>query len=386
MHILDFLKDTSNSEPKGGVKFEYRLLCSGELYSASFGVTDWRKSDGSRILLPSPTLLIVSSFPFDEYPQELTLQFSTVEVSEKQGNAISNFFPDDEIAHDLASLLTLFSRRLITVVAKVREIHPKYSWNKSDYFQDWPIGFTQSMNLSYWRRKPSTFLYGFNGITKIVDYNPPPLGVDLGLTMELLQNLPKLAEAESIVSCARLYSLALEQLERNVDIAYQLLIETVETIANAVFRSYRPSDDEIIKSKKSVIDLAKQFSLSNEQATQLAFEVAKGNTWTSRKFTKFLIEYSDDSIWSEDDLFKLPLVIQPKKEEFESTISMIYHARNKSLHHGRSFPLSSVVGIGPTAPNRAFLELFAEGRHFPPLVWFERLVNLTLNRFIRESI
>ncbi len=386
MYILDFLKDAQNSEPKESVQFEYRLLCSGELYNASFEVTDLRKSDGSRFLLHSPVSLLISSSPFDEYPQELTLRFSAKEVTEEQGNAKSIFFPDDEIADDLSSLLTLFCRRLITVVGKVREIHPEYSWDKAGLFRDWPIGFTQSMKLSYWRRKPVTFLYGFNGITKIVDYNPPPLGVDPALTEELLQNLPRLAEAESIVSCARLYSLALGQLDRHVDIAYQLLIATIETIANEVFRSYRPADDEIIESKKSVAELARKFSLSNDQATQLVFEAAKDNPWTSRKFTKFLVDYSDDSFWSEDDLFKLPISFQPKKEEFESTLNMIYRARNKLLHHGSSFPPSSMLGIGPTAPNRAFLEFFDAGRHFPPIVWFERLVNLTLNQFIRKSI
>jgi hypothetical protein len=40
--------------------------------------------------------------------------------------------------------------------------------------------------------------------------------------------------AESIVTSARLYSLALTQIEHNVDIAYQLLVAAIETIAGEV--------------------------------------------------------------------------------------------------------------------------------------------------------
>src|SRR5438309_521706 len=118
MHILDFLKDAreESKADEDSVRVEYRLVCSGTLYPADFR-GDWSKSDVARILLRQPAELLVASRPYDDYPQELVLRFVAPLVTEKEGNSSHVHHSDQEIASDLAALLTLLCRRLITVSA-----------------------------------------------------------------------------------------------------------------------------------------------------------------------------------------------------------------------------------------------------------------------------
>jgi hypothetical protein len=387
MYVLDFLADFPDYQQVGDkVSFEYRLLCSGELYNAEVLTSDWRKNDVTRVLFDSPFTLIVCSYPFNEYPQELALRFSSPLITEKDGQSSSMFHPDDDIARDLAALLTLLCRRLITVASKVREGHPRQYPSEPAWFQDWSIDFVKSLGPIHWEHKPSAIIYGPNGVTKIIDYNPPPLRVNSSHLKHVLLNLPKLPLAESLVLSARLYSLALQQLESDVDIAYQLLIAAVEPIATEALRTYTPTDDQMIATKESVAALALRYGLPEDQAHQLAIEACKGIPWASRKFTKFLLDNISDAFWKEDDLFKVPETFLPQREGFEAALKNIYNARGKLTHGGRSFPPSSAIGRGPTISSRVFMSFDFSSKPFPPAVWFERVVNNALNLFIERSL
>ena len=387
MYVLDFLKGFPNSQQaKETVAFEYRLLCSGELYNGQVITCDWRKSDAARFLFNSPFTLVVCSHPFDEFPQEICLRFSAPSVTEQQGNKSMLLYPDDDIAGDLSALLTLLCRRLITVAAKVREAHPRHYPDEPAAFQDWPIGFVKSLRPVHWRRKPLTLVYSLAGVEKVIDYNPPPLGIDPHHLKQLLLSLPALPLGETIVLAARLYSLALQQLERDVDIAYQLLIAAIEAVANDAFRSYTPTEDEMVETKKSVASRALKFGLSHDEARKLAIEACRGMPWASRKFTKFLLDNTCDKLWEADDLFKVPAALLPAKEDYESAINHIYIARGKLTHSGRPFPPSSSIGVGGTVPTRAFFSYDSSSKPFPPAVWFERVVNCAINSFLERSL
>jgi hypothetical protein len=387
MYILDFLKGFSNLQQiEHTVFFEYRLLCSGELYNSRVVTTDWRKSDGTRILIDSPFTLSVCSHPFNEFPQELALRFSVPQITEKHGQKISVFYPDEEIARDLSAILTLLCRRLITVAAKIREGHQRERPDESPFFQDWPIGFVKSLNPKHWEYKPSIIEYGLEGISGITDYNPPPLGIDPIHLKCILESISHQPFGESLVLSARLYSLALQQLEKDIDIAYQLLIATIETIANEVLKAFVPSEKEMIDAKSSVANLAQQFGLSEDQASQMAIVACKDNLWSQRKFIKFIIYNATDDLWKEDDLFKLPTTFLPQKEDFEAVLKSIYRARGKFTHRGYPFPPSSIIGVGPTAPSRVFMSIDWSKDIFPPVVWFERVVSNALNLFVERSL
>lgn len=383
MYSVDFLKDFEDVSEV--VTFEYRLLCSGELYNSQVITSDWRKSDATRILLRSPCMLFVCSHPFDDYPQEISLKFNVPLVTERREGSTSSFYPDDDIALDLAALLTLYCRRLITIVGKIREVHPRRYSQEDELLLDRPVGFVSSQSISAWTRKPAIVIYGREGVSEIIDYNPPPLGVSLEDLKLFLTAIPSLPLTESFILSSRLYARALAYLETDVDRTYQLLISSIEAIAGFM-KNYEPSDDEKIQSKLSVAKLAKQFSLSPEQANQIAIEACKGISWAKRKFKLFILDHAGEAIWKADEVFNLPDHFIPTRDNFEKIIDLIYEARAKLSHRGLSYPPDSIVGTGPTIPSRAAIQIFSSEEPFPPVVWFERVVNNVLNEYIRRNM
>lgn len=387
MHILNFLKKQSQKQMGDDfITCEYRLLCSGTIYNSDVLTADWRKSDAARLLLNSPFTVIVASQPFDDYPQELALRFTADRASEKRRMGKSSFYPDEEIARDIATLLCLFSRRLVTVSAKIREMHPKQYEGEQEVFRDWPIGFVNSLKVNHWDRQPATVVYGPGGVNKIIDYNPKPKPISSRKLQKLFLSLPSSHYAESIVKSARLYTLALERIGQDVDIAYQLLIASIETIANDFYRRYAPTESEMIEVKKNVLNLAIQLGLTEEKGKQLAIEACKGMFWHTRKFSKFLTENTGEELWTEDDVFKLPERFLPKKLDFESAIKEIYEARGKASHSGGIYPASAHLGTRSTLPVEVLLDIGHSERPFPPIAWFERVVNSAITGFMYRLI
>ena len=86
----------------------------------------------------------------------------------------------------------------------------------------------------------------------------------------------------------------MERIQQDVDIAYQLLIASVETLANDIYKKYKPDNDDLVVIKKSVFDRAVRLGLSDKDARQLAIEACDGMSFYKRKFAKFLIENVGD--------------------------------------------------------------------------------------------
>jgi len=386
MYLLDYLKDPEfKKSPENFVIVEYRLLCSGELYNEKVLTFDWRKEDATRLLLTEPFGLTVVSSPFNDYPQELALRFRVREVTETKGRSSYMFIPDEEIARDLAALLSLLCRRLITVAAKVRQSQPKGLNDYPAVFRDWPVPFTGSLKLTSWQRQLSTVVYGVEGVKEIIDYNPPHNPVDPDYLKKMFLALPNLNHAESIVLSARRYALALELIQNRPELSYQFLISSIETIANSVCSSFKPNEDEMVKLRRPVFKLALKFGLSEPEAKQLAIEACKRDSWIYRKFSKFLCENVGDELWTKkDDVFVEMEFLVPKKERFEYALRQIYNNRGKNLHAGKNYPISGTVGASPLIPAKMMLELDTKDP-FPPVTWFERVVNIALCTYLRCS-
>ena len=194
--------------------------------------------------------------------------------------------------------------------------------------------------------------------------------------------MPRLEHAESIVASARLYALALELIREQPDIAYQLFISSVETIANAALRDFQPNDDIKVDHRRSVFNLALNLELGEEIARNMALEACKSERWATRKFKKFLTDNIDDSIWDrKDDLFGVPLEFLPRREDFQKTLGNIYDARSKATHWGQQFPVSAGYSGGPSIPVQVANALLISDAIFPPVVWFERVVNMAIKMF-----
>ncbi len=391
MHVLQFLSDPKNlQKPEDSIVAEYRLLCSGTIYRDILG--DWSKSDTARILLDDPLLLFAASRPVDDYPLELVLHVTVPRVTETDGFHSTSYYPDDEVANDLAALLSLHCRRLITVAGKANQKHtasfPTYIFHGVPT----PLPVVTSMRRSHWPSHPYTFITGWNTL-EVKNYNPLPKPVDPRKLAPLLLGLPGLEHAQSLVASARLYALALELIHERPDISYQLLISSVETIADAALSSFQPPVDAKVEHQKAVFDLAISFGIQQEQATRLAIEACKLEYWVKRKFKKFLIDNAGDSIWSEqDDLYPHGIdMFVPQRDAFERILGKVYNARSKATHTGQPFPVTASHTGGPTIPMRIASALFRSQSSesttvFPPVIWFERVVNDAICHFWERSI
>jgi hypothetical protein len=273
VYVLDYLADPSCARrPKDSLCADYRLLCSGSIYRQTMG--EWYKTEGARFLLAPPLLLYAASRPFDGYPLELVLRLTVAQVDETQAGrgGIMIFHPDEEMARDLAALLTVLCRRLITVMGKSAERLTDHPYPE---FEHRPLPVATSMRRVYWPPYPATVEIGWDS-QEVCDNNPPPKAVDPGALTALLLGLPQLAYAESLVKSARLYARALELIREQPDIAYQLLISSVETIANDTLQDFQPDDDEKVKHKEAVFNLAKTLGLEEKIARDLGIRAQMG--------------------------------------------------------------------------------------------------------------
>lgn len=384
MYFLNHLKHSVARH----VEVEYRLLCSGELYPANI-MGDWRKSDGARLLLREPFQLIVASQPYDDYPQELALRFTTqfVEEASKSSDGklgtIQHFLPDREIAADFAAILSLLCRRLITVSCKVRERYsdattPPPLW-------DWPIPLVTTTKQVYWKPRPADLVYHPDGIT-YKDNQPAPRPFDAAGLSETLRLLRSLPTAEAIVRCARRYALGMELIDTRWEIAYQHLISAAETIAGDALAGWTPDDAAKVASKSELVKAAMKEGLPAEAANRLAIEASADNPWSRRKFKKFLLDHTDDSVFADDDLFLVPEFIRPKKDDFEKHLNDVYDLRSGASHSGKSFPPSASIGPSAMIPTAATHEVLLGKRPFPPIGWFERVVNNAICNYIKGEV
>ncbi|MBN2022980.1 MAG: hypothetical protein JW809_09310 [Pirellulales bacterium] len=371
MHILDYLRDAEQNihvdensvarfEPRldeNSVRVEYRLVCSGTLFPRDFP-GDWNRSDTARVLLSLPVELLVASRPYDSYPQELVLRFVVPLVSETDGKISHSYHPDQETASDVAALLTLLCRRLVTVAVKVREQHQSPAL--SPILEDFPVPAATVTRVSYWKPRPMDLLYSLHGV-RVRSYHPPPQPFDTTGIITMLLSLPKSPIARAVLRAARLYALAMELIESQVEICYQLFISAVETMAGAVLKDWEPDPQSKIS--------------------------AKGNGWSKRKFKKFLLDNLDrGAIGREDDLFIVPQEFCPKDDQIEKALGKVYDIRSGATHAGRSYPASAAIGPSPSVPAKAIDAVVNLRPTFPPIGWFERVVNNAVCNYLRREL
>lgn len=400
MHVLKYLKDPlCTHQPNGTVSAEYRLLCSGSICRDTQGDL---KSEVRKILLDPPFNLYAITWAFKEYPLEVALQVVVPRVLETRrinsstsptedqpilNTFSSSFCPHEEVAKDIVALLCLLCRRLITVAGSVNEKHSGY---EHALFQEKPIptGLLSNLKKVYWQPHPLSVTVTTEG-QEITNYNPPDKPINSNRLTKLLLILPKLEYAKNIVASARLYAVALELIHERPDIAYQLLISAVETMANSAYKDYAPTEEEKIKHQAGVYNLAIDSGINEDLAKSLALTATKTEHWVGKKFKKFLMENVDESIWSkEDDLFKISHTL-PRRDNFEAVLGKIYSARSSATHKGEPFPLTAYYTGGPYISTDISIELMVSSIDgsdtFPAVVWFERIVNNALNNFWERS-
>jgi hypothetical protein len=125
------------------------------------------------------------------------------------------------------------------------------------------------------------------GEVSFVEHTPPPLGIDRDALLNAFISISQSKFASAILEAARAYSSALQLMLTRPELAYQLLISSIETLANTIFGDYQPSQQEMIQHRQGFRVKAREFGLSDEQADALAIEACKGEAWAGRRFRAF---------------------------------------------------------------------------------------------------
>ena len=170
------------------------------------------------------------------------------------------------------------------------------------------------------------------------------------------------------------------------EIAYQLLVYCVETVANRKYSYYSPSRAEMVAAKGGVAKRARKYGLTQQQAEDLAVLACSGMSWAFRKFQMFLHAAKENVTKDGDDLFRLPSVFDPPADELDEVISRIYKSRSAAAHLGEAYGASIALGTAPTVPISAVHELLSGSQEVPPIAWFERLVNAALCHYVDAEI
>lgn len=389
MYVLDYLAGRYANRSDTVIS-EFRLLCSGVLYNARVQALEWQKSDAARSLLTEPCKLAVLSQPLDEYPQELCLLLTSPEhVTETVGNSTRIFPPDDDIAQDMAVLFTVFLRRLVTVYAKVRRTHLRNQQSgieQCSNAEDVRLPIVSAATRVAWKRKPLGVVWGIGGVQSVIDDNPLPLRLNPTLLSTRLNGVGSIRHGDTFLMAARLYWQALRMIEEWPEIAYQLLVYCVETVANRKYSDYSPSRAEMVAAKGGVAKRARKYGLTQQQAEDLAVLACSGMSWAFRKFQMFLEAAKDNVTKDGDDLFRLPSVFDPPADKFDQVISGIYGSRSAAAHRGKAYGASVGLGTAPLVPVPAVLEILSGSQEVPPVPWFERLVNAALCHYVDAEI
>jgi len=394
--VIDLLKNKFASPSKERIVSEYRLTCSGCLYNGNVETFDWTKSSTTRNLSNDYFQLFVASQPHEHYPQELALLFSCPYTTSTHNNTTGQesftYRPDDEVASDLATLITLFARRLVTIASKVRVIHPQ----EDRGVQETPFPIQGEIGQA-WPMQPSQIITSPSNTgvdIKIKSYMPVPLGFNVISFNRFLQWFSSKESnfAKRFLAAARLYQQALRLFHEEVGVAYQLLISSVETVAGMTEEA--PSLAAIMLRRKDLIKHLRGYGLKEKQIEETVKIATSGISWVADKFIKFVENNVSDDVWQYPD----PLYPGPgeslqnfmvTKAELWSSLKEIYQHRSAASHGGKPYPDYISMGLTPFVRWDSLLELSSLGGwprpnvpkpegYVLPIICFERLVHSAL--------
>jgi hypothetical protein len=252
---------------------------------------------------------------------------------------------------------------------------------------DYPIPVVTRTRNSHWAPRPIEFLYGLEGV-RFKSYQPPIQPFDAKWVMTALKRLPDLAVAEALVRAARRYALAMELIEEQPEICYQLFISAVETMAQEVELGWKPEAQDKLElhSSQALLKSAARIGLSEEVAKQLALEACKDHSWSGRKFKEFILEnIAAEGLAKKDDLFIVPEFSSPHPEDFAEALTRIYRIRGGATHRGHDFPPSARIGPSHMIPSAAVGDIMNH-KPFPPVGWFERVVQNAICGYVRKQL
>jgi len=370
---LDFHKRLQSGKVEECVEVEYQLYSWGEIYSPFLG--DREHSINARYILRDfPFKLFSSSTPYQTLPQKLCLTFKApYEMRKDTGRFRSSGIFPEEIAKEFAAFLSLVTRRRVFVGRQIRynglPIEQEVDIYKHLHFQE--------------KQRPK-------------EIEPKEI-------YQLLENLQTMDRriANSFILAMRLYHSAVEMMYTEPEFSYLFLVTCLEAISSAVYKDYRPNNEEEFLDSRFPEWRGLLNTLPPKKKEELKKVLLTNEKFTFRKLSKFISENVSERFWSETEDDAKPdyltriiessgqerishsdTTIQDwekiEKQSLKGVLRDIYNARSKLIHEGLRLPASIVVGHFQWLPIEASTQI-------PPLLTFERLVSYAMVEFLRKQ-
>ncbi len=139
----------------------------------------------------------------------------------------------------------------------------------------------------------------------------------------------------------------------------------------------------MLQHQRGLYDLAIRLNLGEQTAKQLVTEACRREFWATRKFKKFLTD--NVAGIHLDGTGRIVPPAASRRDAQEGKLRAPWErstaARSKATHEGQTFPPSASYTGGPSISLRASSALYGSEAPFPPVVWFERVVNSALCGF-----
>jgi len=376
---LDLHKRLQSGIVEECIEVEYQLYSCGEIYSPFLGNRE-HSMKARYILRDFPFKLFISSVPYQTLPQKLCLTFKApYEVRKDTGIFTSSEIFPEEIAKEFAAFLSLVSRRRVFVGRQIRynglPIEQEVDIYKHLHFQE--------------KQRPK-------------EIEPKEI-------YQLLENLQTMDRriANSFILAMRLYHSAVGMMYTEPEFSYLFLVTCLEAISSAVYKDYRPNNEEEFLDSRFPEWRGLLNTLPPKKKEELKKVLLTNEKFTFRKLSKFVNENVPERFWSEkeddakpDYLTKIiessgqerisrsDITIQEwekiEKRKSSKVLRDIYTARSKLIHEGIRLPSSIVVGHFQWLPIDA-IETLEEGLQIPPLLTLERLVSYSMVEFLRKQ-
>ena len=367
---LDLHKRLQSGIVEECIEVEYQLYSCGEIYSPFLGNRE-HSIKARYILRDFPFKLFISSAPYQTLPQKLCLTFKApYDVRKDTGGFTSSGISPEEIAKEFAAFLSLVTRRRVFVGRQIR-------------YNGLPI----EQEVDIYKH------LHFQEKQRLKEIEPKEI-------YQLLENLQTMDRriANSFILAMRLYHSAVEMMYTEPEFSYLFLVTCLEAISSAVYKDYRPNNEEEFLDSRFPEWRGLLNTLPPKKKEELKKVLLTNEKFTFRKLSKFISENVSERFWSEteDDakpdyltrIIHSDTTIQDwekiEKQSLKGVLRDIYNARSKLIHEGLRLPASIVVGHFQWLPIEA-IETLGEGTQIPPLLTFERLVSYSMVEFLRKQ-
>ena len=186
----------------------------------------------------------------------------------------------------------------------------------------------------------------------------------------------------SFILAVRLYHKSLLLIDEEPDLAYLNLISAIEVLCQ---------DTDI--GEVTLYDVDKRlaslvYALEDNVKNEIERSILKREKFIKRRFVKFILDYIEDSFWSE---VERPALGKINPSDLQEYLERIYDQRSRTLHSGEPFPpFIFRAPMHGAEIEFAFSLIIGEKKweqkdYIPYPHFFERLVNHVIKNFLKRN-